>query len=280
VVYSPEEDALFSYGGVAYPSNYSSFQFFSDTWVFRFSTNTWSQLAATVAPGARAGMGCDYIDGSVIMTHGSLNTILSFKNETWRWDLGTNTWTLLDTSTVRPIARSSQTFKRIPGTNKFLFANGQVILSPIVDSVLTDVWIFDSDTLEWKQSVVSNVPQPPHDSYAEVMTSNKWFLMAGGDADGNKTVVNTCFPPLQCRVPVTPTKTNYFLRLKLDLEEADWEDDEEFEHSVPPHRRASIVILEPYLYLVGGMGWNGKNGVGEIYNPYTWAIQLKNKYFQ
>jgi len=225
-------------------------------------------------------MGCDYIDGSVIMTHGCFNSIISYKNDTWRWDLADNTWTLLDTSTVRPIARSSHTFKRIPGMNKFLLANGQVIVSPIVDSVSTDVWIFDYDTLQWKQSVVSNVPQPPHDSYAEAITSSKWFFMAGGDADGNKTVANTCFPPLQCRVPVTPTNTNYFLRLKLDEDEAIWEDDESFEHSVPPHRRASIVILEPYLYLVGGMDWNGKNGVGEIYNPYTWAIQLKNKYFQ
>jgi hypothetical protein len=280
VVYSPEEDALFVYGGVSYPSNYSRFSFYSDSWVFSFSTNTWSQLDTVAAPGALTGMGCDYIDRTVIMTHGCLNSILAYKNDTWRWDLATNTWTLLDTSTIRPRARSLTTFKRIPGSNKFILANGQVVVSPIVDSVLTDIWIFDSDTLNWSQSVVNNVPQPSHDSYAEALTSNKWFLMAGGDADGNKTVADTCFPPLQCRVPATPTDTNYFLRLNLEKEEANWEDDEAFERSVPPHRRASIVVLEPYLYLVGGMNWNGKHGIGEMYNPYTWAIQLKKKYFE
>lgn len=249
--------------------------------MFYFSNQTWQLQNNHSAPGPRAGAGCAYKadNNNVIITHGSHGTDLVYYNDTWTWNLSTNQWTPLSTSTQRPGSRFQFQFAKIPGSSDYLFANGQVSNGPFSSLYLTDVWVLHYSTLIWEQLDVSNIPQPVHDVAAYALTSNKYLLMAGGDAGiANLTLAQTCQEPLDCAARANPTDTNYFLRLRLSDGEADWED-AEFDHSFPPVRKASILIMEPYLYLVGGTGWDGQHGVGVIYNPYTWSIKLKGKFF-
>jgi hypothetical protein len=281
-VYSPLEDAIFLYGGLTYTSNFSLTTLTADTWVFRFSSLTWTLLDLVVPPGTRAGHGCvlDQSGENIIVTQGipdnrNIGFIQNFTRDTWSWNLATNTWTNLTTSEP-PIGRWLFGFDRIPGTNNFLFLNGRRLSGVLY---MTDVWIFNADTLQWTELEVSNVPQPPREVSVYALTSPKWLLMAGGDADGNLTVAETCPPPLICRSIVSPTDTNFFLRLRSNQGSADWEDEAEFDHTTTPHRHASLVIMKPYLYLYGGHDWDGTHGIGEIYNTLTWGLKLPNKYW-
>jgi len=103
--------------------------------------------------------------------------------------------------------------------------------------------------------------------------------MHGGHIFTNTTIAAACGPFLTCNADATSTDDSFFLKLENMQTLANWQDEAMFEHSTPPLRRASGVILEPFIYLTGGMGWSGWNGVGELNNLYTWAIELKDTYF-
>jgi len=277
-VYSEIEDAFFMYGGLIYTSNFSTTVVFGDSWVYRFSTNTWTQLDAVAPPGYRAGHGCalDSSGQNVIMLHGVPDNVSAPVNTVSVWNLATNTWKELPPSTVGPIGRWLFGWYRIPDTNNFLMVNGRIPRNQVYK---TDIWVLNGDNYQWSQLEVSNIQNPPHEVAAFALTSSKWFLMSGGDADGNKTVADTCKPPLLCRTVVTPQDTNFFLQLNLNAKRADWEDEAGFDHTSTPHRHATIVVMKPYLYMYGGHDWDGQHGIGEIYNTLTWGLKLSNKYW-
>jgi hypothetical protein len=250
-----------------------------DSWVYHFSTNTWTQLDALAPPGFRAGHECalDSSGQNVIMLHGLPGNTSAPLNNISVWNLATNTWTHLPPSTVGPVARWLFKFYRIPDTNNFLLVNGRIPFNnPQV--FLTDIWVLNGDNYQWTQLELSNVQDPAVDVAAFGIISSKWLLMSGGDVDANKTLAETCPPPLSCRFVVNPQDTNYFLRLKLNVERADWDDEARFDHTTTPHRHASIVVMKPYLYLYGGHDWDGLHGIGEIYNTLTWGLKIPNKY--
>jgi len=196
-------------------------------------------------------------------------------NETWRWEVDSNTWTKLDTSAERPSFGFKSAWGLIPETNKFLFVGGTA-----AGDSLDQIWDLDINTLTWSSYEKTNVPNPMREDFGWAITSNKWFLMTGGDAEGNLTLEDTCNDEFHdCFFVTNPTDTNYFLRLRISQKRADWEDDAEFDTNLAPIRRGVIVKAKPYLYLVGGLDWEGQNEIGETYNPYTWAIKLANKYW-
>jgi len=280
VVYEPLLEAVFLYGGVTYNAQFTEFEVFSDSWVFYFSNHSWVELDANAPPGNRGGMTCDYLNGNAFMTHGSLNNVIFTSNDTWKWNLVSNTWTLLTTSSPVPRSRTEVQFKRIPSTTKFILVGGEDFVPPLFKAiVIKDVWIFDTITNIWTNLSFPSVPDPFPEVFALAVTSDNWFMIQGGDRQGNLTVADTCKPPLQCIIPATPTDDNFFVKINLNQATGLWMDESELEHNLPPLKRSSIVIFPPILYLVGGMGWDGQHGVGEIYNRYTWVTELKNKYF-
>jgi len=280
LVYEPLLDAVFLYGGVTYNSQLNEIELFSDSWIFHFSNNSWVKLETNAPPGKRGGMSCDYINGNAFMTHGSLIDPLITNNQTWKWNLVTNNWTLLTTSSLVPPSRTEFEFKRIPGTSKLVLVGGETFIPPIFKAVvIKDVWVFDTITNIWTNLSFSSFPEPYPEVFPLAVLSEKYFMVQGGDAQGNLTVADTCKPPLQCIIPATPTDDNFFIKMNLNEESGIWEDESELELNLPPLKRSSIVIFPPNVYLVGGYGWDGQHGVGEIYNPYTWVIELKNKYF-
>jgi hypothetical protein len=279
-VYSAIDDAFYMYGGIVYTSNFSSIILFGDSWVFHFSTNTWTLLSQAATPGSRGGHGCvmDPSGQSVIVTHGVFSNVSLPANSTWKWHLPTNTWTQLNTPAVRPVGRWLFGFFRIPNTNNYILINGRNPFPPVF--YFTDMWVLNGDSSHWTQFTVSNVPIPPREAPTQALLSSKWLIMSGGDADGNLTVADTCKPPLICRTAVAnPQDTNFFLKIRLDQNTAEWEDEEEFDHTTTPHRHANVVSFKPYLYMYGGMDWDGQHGIGEISNTLTWGIKIKDKFW-
>jgi len=253
-----------------------------ETWKFHFSNFTWELLSANATPGPRAGHQCDMDESgdNAIMTQGIPNNetaFNSFVSDIWKWNLATNTWTQLPVHpTNHPVGRWLFSWHRIPDSNNFLFLHGKRIRN----EYMTDVWHWNGDTYDWTNLTVYNQPNPPKELSAYALTSKKWLLMMGGDADGSLTLNDTCPPPLDpCFAIVNPTDDNFFLRLRFNQDEVEWDLDEEFEHRTTPHRHGVIVKMEPYLYFYGGHDWDGKHGIGEIYNTLLWGIRLPNKFW-
>jgi len=222
-------------------------------------------------------MDCDYINEDIYITHGSFLFTVNTRNDTWKWNLATNTWTKLITSSPVPNSRTEVSFKSIPGTSQLLLLGGVNFNPPSFSSIiLRDIWIFDTLTLNWTELTVSHIPDPYPEVFALAVTSDNYFIIHGGDAQGNLTVADTCKPPLQCLIPATPTDNTFVV--KLENTGANWRE-MDFSFNTPPLRRASMVVFPPRIYLVGGYGWDGEHGVGEIYNPYTWVTELKQKFF-
>jgi len=285
VVYSHNFNSLFLYGGITFGKTKTNFTSYSDSWQFDLNTRTWTLLQMNTPPGNLSGIDCDIIRESdtVYLTHGTKNSFNNFQNDTWKWDLATNTWTLLNNASteIRPSSRAQSVFRRIPNTNEFLFFDGLVLTSTDASKAvhLTDVWRFDVNTLKWTNQTILNAPSS-RGNFAYTLTSHRWFFLFGGDISTNKTTSSNCLPPLKCYTSVDPNKEAYFMQiLPANLAIVAWTGKLDFDFSLPSNRHASIAVFPPNLYLVGGMDWSGKNGVGEEYNYYTWTINLFNYYF-
>jgi len=285
VVYSPMANSLFLYGGIAFAKDFSKITNFADSWRFDLDTRNWTLLDFRAPPGNLSGVDCDIVHhtNTVYLTHGTKNKLNNFQNDTWSWNLTTNTWTLLNngSTAVRPGSRALSVFKKIPHTHQFLFFDGLVLTSSDASKAthFTDVWRFDLDTFVWMNQTVLNPPSA-RGNFASVLTSDQWFYMFGGDISTNASIDDNCFPPLECYTAVNPNNEAYFLKLlSTDLAIVDWSAELEMPFSPPPLRHASIAVLPPNLYLTGGMDWSGKNGVGEEYNFWTWSITLPAHYF-
>jgi len=285
VVYSHNFNSLFLYGGIAFDKEFTMISNFADSWRFDLTTRNWTLLDHSATPGNLSGVDCDIVrsQDKVYLTHGTKNKLNNFQNDTWEWDLTTNTWTLLNngSTAIRPSSRALSVFKHIPTTNEFLFFDGLVLTSSDASKAVhfTDVWRFNLTSFSWTNQTVFNSPSD-RGNFASVLTSHQWFFMFGGDISSNKSIADNCFPPLECYTAVDPNNESYFQKLlSADLAIVDWSDELELDFTPPPLRHSSIAVLKPNLYLTAGMGWSGKNGVGEEYNYYTWSVTLADHYF-
>jgi len=184
-------------------------------------------------------------------------------------------------SPVHPVGRWVFSFIRIPDSNSFIFLHGK----RIKNEYMKDIWLFtvtDNNNYVWKNLTINNAPEPK-ELAAYSVPSKKWLLMMGGDADGQLTMNDTCPPAVKpCFAIVNPTNDNFFLRLHNinSRDTVEWDLDEgKFDHLTTPQRHGSMVTMHPYLYFYGGHDWDGKHGIGEIYNTLLWGNKLDEKFW-
>ena len=134
-VYDKQNDVFILFGGVC-----SSDPTCPDgtrngkTWVYRLSTNTWTDMNPPVAPSARAQqvMSYDEQNGVVVLFGGG--TDQGATNDTWVYHYPSNTWTQLNTATA-PSARWLSQITYDPVNKQTLLFGGQTS-----GSIAVDVW--------------------------------------------------------------------------------------------------------------------------------------------
>lgn len=285
-VYHESTNALYVFGGVNFTADFSSFTYYDDHWKFDFDTNTWTELLTGLpSPSARASSGCALVDDAIYLFSGGGENF-SIDNELWRYNIPNNDWTLLQTNelepTSRPLGRTQSNFAKIPGENRLLVYGGDAfdrISDPpfLVAKTQEDVWVYDIDTDTWESKAVHNRPATPRNHQAFTFTSNRYFLVQNGDAQGEKTVADTCQFPLQCLIPATPTNNTFV----YDLVEEVWTFLPLVSANLPPTRRSMMGRLGDTIYLFGGYGWDGDSGYsseGKIENENTWKLQIAPQY--
>ncbi|MGF1524457.1 MAG: kelch repeat-containing protein [Leptolyngbyaceae cyanobacterium] len=287
-VYHESTNALYVFGGVSFAADFSSFTYYGDHWKFDFDENTWTALTTMEpSPSARASSGCALVDDAIYLFSGGGENF-SIDNELWRYDISSNAWTLLQANaseaTNRPPARTQSNFAKVPGENKLLVQGGDAfdrIPDPpfLVAKTQEDVWVYDIETDTWESKAVHNKPALPHNHQAFAFISSRYFLVQNGDAQGAKTVADTCQFPLQCLIPAMPTNDTFV----YDLVEERWSFLPLASASLPPTRRSMMGRLGDTIYLFGGYGWDGANGYsseGKIGNENTWKLQIAPQYLE
>ncbi len=99
IAYDSESDRIVMFGGDG-----SAHTTLGDTWAYDYNSNRWTNLSSAVGPSARSNAAAAYDRQSdrVVLFGGSTES--GWANDTWAYDLNTNTWTNL-TSGDNPLWR-------------------------------------------------------------------------------------------------------------------------------------------------------------------------------
>jgi hypothetical protein len=91
MVYDSESDRSVSYGG----GFSGSLTKLDDLWIYDYNTNTWTKMEPDAGPGKRMlhAMAYDPALDLVVLFGGLLDGTQRYNQETWVYDLNTNTWT-------------------------------------------------------------------------------------------------------------------------------------------------------------------------------------------
>jgi len=281
--YDSNTDLLYIFGGVNYTNSFSSFTFYNDTWLFNFSSLTWTLLAPSNPPSNRAGCSCARSGNDMYMFGGaSLNasSVSIASDELWKFNFGSLQWTFLG-SKIRnttmdpwPGARLQFNFLKLPRVEKIFLTDGFRENAQGVSLPYNDVWIYDVPTGTWDNLDNAGHPAVIREYMAAVPLSNRYVLFQGGDAQGNRTARDVCLPPLTCFIASTPTDNTFLYDIKRERFT------ELFLDKLPPPLRRAMAVLsaEDIVLMFGGHNWDGTNGVGTLRDRHTWALEPKNKY--
>jgi hypothetical protein len=145
-------------------------QYYSDTWWYNASTNTWANKTSIVGPNSRAyqAMAYDSRNNVTVMVGGFNDTALF--NDTWAYDAAGNSWSN-KIHCLMPQGRYGHT---MTGDGNL----GVVVMFGGAQS--NDVWLFDVGRNEWTNRQPS--PSPPgRNSHAMVYDSKDGiFILFGG----------------------------------------------------------------------------------------------------
>lgn len=120
---------------------------YADTWVYELLTNIWTEMNPPTGPDARLGASMVYDSNSrKVILFGGLNTSFMYTDDTWAYDLLTNTWTEMKPSTA-PSGRAFHRMVYDSSSAKVILFGG--------DSDQTgfrgDTWVYDLLANNWTE---------------------------------------------------------------------------------------------------------------------------------
>ncbi|TFG28688.1 hypothetical protein EU527_16910 [Candidatus Thorarchaeota archaeon] len=186
MVYHSGEDKVVLFGGHVSGAA-DNWLNHNETWTYDYNTNTWTDMDPVLAPPAIAG-GCMAYDSEsnlIVLFAGSTNDWVEdgMISETWTYDLGTNTWTNVTTSS-QPSPRSWSSLA-YDIESDYIVLHGGWTTEGSGWSILTDTWTYDTNINTWTEiSVVGPtiLGDFAYDSESDLI------VFWGGTADMNELV--------------------------------------------------------------------------------------------
>ena len=170
MVYNSKYDKVILFGG------WGGF-YLSDTWVYHLESNKWTNMNPGNPPNGRAEHSMVYDSNldKVILFGGYNGT--SRLNDTWVYDLDTNTWTEMN-SLISPSARRGHTMIYHSREHKGVLFGGDDANPGYLD----DTWVYDLETNTWTQKNALNPPYPRnHHAMTYEGHSSKVIVFGGTD---------------------------------------------------------------------------------------------------
>ncbi len=168
-------DKIIMYGGIADIGLASEYK--DDTWEFDLSTNTWTQITTTNNAGAKIGFVMCYVGDDKIILYGGeyLDTQSEVSDETWEYDVSTQTWTQLNPTTSPP-ARTSAAYYYDGDDEIWIFGGQEKFLAP---DYLNDTWVYSLSNNEWTEVVTNNTPTNRRMAKLTYLTEDSLLLFGG-----------------------------------------------------------------------------------------------------
>ena len=157
--------------------------FFSDVWAYDISRNIWDRLAPENAgPLPRYGHSAihDPARDRMVISHGFTDD--GRFDDTWAFELATNTWLNISPAANRPLRRCLHHAVYDGGNRQMLFYGG--CASGFGPCPLGDLWSFDLETGQWRELRATPSP-PPRQWYGMAFdTSRSRLTVFGGSGSG------------------------------------------------------------------------------------------------
>ncbi len=184
MAYSPDDNRILLYGGRA-----SNSLLVNELWVYNPDTNVWTEKTGwncvPVCPEARAvhSMVYDEFNEKFVVFGGYLVSGHKFEtNETWTYDLATNTWTRLGFGSQDvPEPRHWGSLEYNPDDRRiYLFGGHYNAGSCPGDIMYKDVWKLNiSGTPTWIEMNPAGGPEPRQSDWVYNTAENKFYLFGG-----------------------------------------------------------------------------------------------------
>ncbi|MFX0063632.1 MAG: Kelch repeat-containing protein [Candidatus Hermodarchaeota archaeon] len=129
--------------------------YLSDTWLYDYSTNQWTQVFPTTSPGIRHShaMVYDSANQKIVLFGGhNQHTIL---NDTWVYDFSSNNWTEIFPETS-PSVRYGHTMVYNPSNQKVILFGGHSDVS--YREINNDLWMYDYNSNSWTEFSTATKP--------------------------------------------------------------------------------------------------------------------------
>jgi hypothetical protein len=175
MAYDPKSGLVVLFGGKGVLPNYTSLDL-GDTWVYDPANNTWTNRTGPVGPSPRCGysMSYDPYSGLIFLFGGATHDNQNFFQDTWTYDVSSNTWTQLNPHNPPGERGGSALAAYGPNGTLFMFA-GEASGGWFGDVVSYDV---QSDI--WTPMVVSNGPEIRRYPMVDYDPPSGTFIMFSG----------------------------------------------------------------------------------------------------
>ncbi len=173
MAYNTADSVIVLFGGV---SCYDSKSAYGDTWIYSVEDNQWTEMTPEISPPARAycGLVYDSVHDAVILFGGYNYVIGQYYNDTWVYDLGSNTWTNMNPP-AKPCLRNSHGMA-------FDSENGVVVMYGgwLNPNMLGDTWTYDLGTNTWINMSPANSPPSTYQHDIAFDSFNNSTVLFGG----------------------------------------------------------------------------------------------------
>lgn len=165
------EDTLVLFGGNGGVKGY-----LDDTWIYRFSTQTWKEIKSPDTPRARRDYDMVYTKNNKVLLSGG-DGDGKYLNDLWEFDVQTGVWTQLQEDTWDykfPSPRSG---------HSLAFVHDAILLTGGSDYIgyMSDTWIYWIEKQEWEELFYTGNPVPPaRILHQTIVTEDERIFLFGG----------------------------------------------------------------------------------------------------
>jgi N-acetylneuraminic acid mutarotase len=154
MVYDENNGRLVLFGG----SEWNQGIFYDDTWAYNYSSNEWAELNSPARPPPRFNPGVAYIpDQEAILIFGGYKPPERHLNDTWLFDVTTDTWRELEPLSS-PAPRSSVGIAYDAKNRKVILFGG----SSNSEHPHSDTWAYDFESNTWTEMHPVAFPKPQY----------------------------------------------------------------------------------------------------------------------
>jgi hypothetical protein len=233
--------------------------YLTDTWVYDYSTNKWIDKTPNPIPSSYPltryypRLSSIYGDDKVVLFGGQYGS--SYMDDTWEYDVSTDTWTEKAINTTKPTGRGNGGLAPIGGHDKMLLFGGYNW--GVSGYYMNDTWVYDSSDGSWTDMT----PVTPPSSYPSIRWAPNMVSIHGTD----KVLM---FGGLT-------TYSNYYSDTWIyDLSANSWTKKTPVSGSPTGRAQAGMATIygDDKVVMFGGMTYSG----GYKYYDDTWVFDLSD----